>query len=167
MEIRKVEAKDFDRVVKLFSMARLYLKENNIEQWQSDYPALIDIQADMSKGIGYVVVEDELVVAYFAFAFCENHNYERLIEGKWLNDDPYALLNRIVVDNDFKGQGIGSFIIDYSKKEAKQRNINSIRVDTHDNNNSMKRLALKNNFVYCGIIKVEDNTLRNTYQLLF
>lgn len=44
------------------------------------------------------------------------------------------------------------------------KEIKSIRIDTHQDNKSMQRLILKNNFEYCGIIYVEDGSERLAYE---
>lgn len=166
MKIRKTKIEDIEKVLDLFNMARLYFKENNINQWQGEYPNEIDIIEDINSGISYVVVDDD-IVATFVLSFEKDVNYDVLVEGKWLNENPYGVLHRIAVKDNLKGKGIGSFIFNESKNICLENNVFDIRVDTHDDNESMKKLILKNNFVYCGITTVQDGSLRNIYQLSF
>lgn len=166
MIIRKNEEKDIESILSLFNMARKYFKDNNINQWQGPYPDRIDIIEDIKVGISYVVEMDE-VVGTFVLSFEEDPNYITLVKGQWLNDNPYGVIHRVVVRNDLKGSGIGSFIFNECKNICLYNNIHDIRVDTHDDNSSMKSLILKNGFVYCGITTVKDKTLRNIYQLSF
>ena len=38
MEFRKSAIKDIDEIMKIINEAKLYFKENNINQWQDGYP---------------------------------------------------------------------------------------------------------------------------------
>ena len=96
MKIRKTKIEDIEKVLDLFNMARFYFKENNINQWQGEYPNEIDIIEDINSGISYVVVDDD-IVATFVLSFEKDVNYDVLVEGKWLNENPYGVLHRIAV----------------------------------------------------------------------
>ena len=166
MIIRKTVKEDLKDVMQIINMARSYFKSQNINQWQGPYPCEEDIIKDIDDGISYVVVDDK-IVAVFVLSFEKDSNYDVLIEGKWLNDNKYGVLHRIAVNDEYKGSGIGSFIISESIKMAQENNVYDIRIDTHDDNESMKKLICKNNFVYCGLTRVNDGNLRNVYHIHF
>lgn len=163
MIIRKALLEDIDDIMPIFYEAVEYLKNNNVNQWQNNSINKDKIIDDIKNEIGYVVF-DEKIIAYFVILEKEEKTYIN-IDGKWLNDDPYYIIHRFCIKNEYKGKNIGSFIIDYCKKYAINNNIYNLRIDTHKDNKSMIRLIEKNNFVYCGIIVVLDNTLRLAYQL--
>ena len=113
MIIRKTEAKDLNEISKIYSKAKEFMRLNgNPNQWKGDYPNEIDSQEDISNGIGYVCEDGGEVVAVFAFKIGVEPTYNKIFDGKWLNDLPYAFMHRIAVLKHGKG------IVDFCFKEC-------------------------------------------------
>lgn len=159
--IRLATLDDCAKVEILLNQAKAYFKNNNIDQWQTEYPNVEDIIKDVNDKKGYVY-DDGDVLGYAMIDMNKDANYD-YIEGSWLNDDNYGVIHRICVHDDAKGKGIGSKFIEYAQKLALSNGIYNLRIDTHDDNKSMQRLISKNGFTKCGIIYVEDKTKRNAY----
>ena len=104
-----------------------------------------------------MIKDDEEVIGLYAQKDYEE-TYEE-IDGKWLDDSDYVVIHRMAIKNKYQGKQIAKIVFDYIKK-----NHPHIRVDTHELNNSMNRCLIKNDFIYCGIIKLKDNSLRNAYE---
>lgn len=79
-------------------------------------------------------------------------------------DPEYAAIHRIAIDHVYKGRGLASHIISGIEAMCRDRGIGSIRVDTHRQNASMRRMLEKNGFVYCGIIYLSDNSERIAFE---
>ena len=158
MIITKASFTDLDEIMNIVSCTRLYFKNVGIPQWQGEYPDRIDFEEDKEKERLYVIKEDNKVIGMFSLVY-PDHNYDYIEDGKWLDDTPYIAIHRMAILDEYKGRGYAGKAFDYVKE-----NYDHIRVDTHDLNEAMKRAILKNNFVYCGIVYMEDKTKRNAYE---
>lgn len=157
MKIRNATIEDIDKIMNIYSVARETMRESgNINQWVNGYPQLSLIQDDISKGNCYVVVDEEEVVAVFAFIIGDDPTYH-VIEGSWLNDRPYGVIHRI--GSNGKAKGIIPFVMEYAFSR-----IENIKIDTHKDNRIMQHVLEKNGFKYCGVITIEDGTKRVAYQ---
>lgn len=166
MNIRKSSYKDIEGIMKVIEDAKEYFKETKIFQWDDKYPLEDDIKNDIDKNISFVV-EDEngKILATFVYFVGEDDLYKVIYDGKWLNDsEPYSAIHRFAVRKECKRMGIGDNIIKFCENNAKQKNVKSIRIDTHKLNNPMIKLIEKNEFTYCGIVKIDENNLRLSYE---
>ena len=55
-------------------------------------------------------------------------------------------------------------VLDKVEEMCKNMGINSIRIDTHEENLPMQNLLKKNNYEYCGIIYLEDKSERLAFE---
>ena len=165
MNIRKAEMKDIKGIVRLIDQAKAYFKEKGIPQWQGEYPARCDIEADRNKG-GYVIIDEEKVVGYCFIAPMQDSNYKVIEQGQWLNDEPYVVMHRTCVSADCKGRDIAGLFVEKAAEVAEAAGIHNVRADTHEKNISMRRFLKKHGFRYCGIVHVADGTPRAAGQLV-
>ena len=86
------------------------------------------------------------------------------IDGAWRIDGEYLTIHRSVVSEKYSGKGMGRRMMNRIKLYAVSRNVDSIRVDTHEDNKAMRRLIEGSGFSYCGIITVADGTKRVAYE---
>ena len=80
-----------------------------------------------------------------------------IIEGAWLNEQPYGVIHRLASSG--REKGIARFVFDW----CSQRSCN-LRVDTHAQNLVMQHLFLSLGFVPCGTIFLLDGSPRFAYQ---
>lgn len=166
MELRKTNISDVNSVMKIISQSQDYFKLKGIDQWQNNYPNENTIIEDINNGYSYVLEKDNKIIATLALSFNGEVTYNKIYQGEWLSNKEYAVIHRIAVDNDLKGNGISSYLIECVKKIALDLNVYSIKVDTHEDNISMQRLLEKNDFKYCGIIYLEDGNKRIAFEKL-
>lgn len=166
MEFRKAVESDIDRIMDIIRQAQAYFKKEGIDQWQNNYPNDEVIRDDIENGYGYVLLKEGEIVGTVAVSFDGEKTYNKIYGGKWLSNLPYAVIHRLAIDSNFKGQGLASVIIKNIEKMCLNRDIHSIRIDTHEDNKSMQRLIEKNGFQYCGIIYLEDNSERLAFEKL-
>lgn len=164
MELRRTIEKDIDNVMKIIKKSQAYFKSQGIDQWQNNYPNPQVIQNDINNNHGYVLVKGNEIIATIAISFDGESTYEEIHEGKWLSENDYAVIHRVAVDDNYKGLGIGSNIISEVEKLCLEKDIKSIKVDTHEENKSMQRLLEKCGFKYCGIIYLEDGDKRIAFE---
>lgn len=164
MKFRKSVETDINDIMKIINQAQDYFKEQGIDQWQNNYPNTDTIKSDVLKESSYVLLKDNSIVATTAIFFDKEKTYEKIYDGEWISDNDYATIHRIAVDNNHKGIGISSQIIKAVEDLCLENNIQSIKVDTHEDNLSMQSLLKKNKFKLCGIIYVEDGSKRVAFE---
>lgn len=159
MKIRKTLPADLSAIAEIYENAKRFMAESgNPTQWNgAGAPGLDSARSDMKSGVGYVLEDDGEILAAFMFSIGEDPTYKKIYEGKWLNDEPYAVIHRIAV----KEQGRG--LIDYCINECFAMCPN-LKIDTHRDNIPMQKALLKRGFVYCGIIYLENGDERLAYQ---
>ena len=133
-------------------------QSGNLHQWGEGYPSEDVITADMEKNGGFVVVDDDKIVSYFAFLKSPEPTYAIIYEGKWLDDTlPYHVIHRIASYPDV--HGVFSSIMDYCFTHNP-----NIRIDTHRDNKIMQHIITKHGYTYCGIIYLASGDERLAYQ---
>ena len=131
----------------------------NMDQWKDGYPTHETILADITNGNGYVVEDNGVIVAYFAFIQSPEPTYSYIEDGAWMEDTlPYHVIHRIGSTPD--SHGVFKTIMDWCREKDP-----SLRIDTHKDNHIMQHCILKYGFKYCGIIYLESGDERLAYQL--
>ena len=158
MDIRNSTFEDLQRIVEIYAGAKKYMAEiGNPRQWIDGYPSRELIKDDIAKKSGYVCLDEGKIVAVFYFRIENEPTYARLDRGRWLNDEPYGVIHRIAVDS--RRNGIATFCLEWCFAQ-----IGNIRIDTHKDNSAMRKVLLKNNYTYCGIVYMDDGTERLAFQ---
>ena len=158
MDIRLAVSNDFSRVREIYAAARAYMKENgNPEQWGDSYPEDELIRGDIEAENLYLCVEGMEILGVFFYAEGADPTYQRIYNGRWLNEESYGVIHRIAVAA--RQRGVASFCFDYALARCK-----NLKIDTHRDNLPMQRSLEKNGFVYCGIIHLENGDERVAYQ---
>ena len=164
IEFRKSTLSDVNGIVDIIKQAQEYLKLKGIDQWQNGYPNEESILIDIKNEESYVLEENGKIIATTMLTFRGEVTYNK-IEGQWVTEDiSYATIHRLAVNNSNKGKGIGSILISEIEKICLSKSINSIKIDTHEDNVSMQKLIEKNKFKYCGVIYLQDNSKRVAFE---
>lgn len=158
MIITKASLKELKDIVDICLKTKEYFKAALIPQWQGEYPNEETFKKDIDLQRLFVAKDDDVVIGMFVLTY-PDHNYDYIEEGKWEDNTPYIAIHRLAIKEEYKGKGYAHKIFDYVKE-----NYDHIRIDTHKLNYAMNRAILKNDFVYRGVIYVEDGTPRNAYE---
>ena len=146
MEIRETSRNDLEKILEIYESARQYMiKKGNPNQWINGYPDEKVILMDIEKKQHFTCVDGNRIVGCFTFIVGDDPTYKEIFKGKWLDNNPYAVIHRAAVLE--HGKGIGSICIEWSFNRHK-----NIRIDTHKDNIPMQRLLIKQGFQYCGVI---------------
>jgi GNAT superfamily N-acetyltransferase len=149
MILRKATITELAPIWEILQDAIAQRKKDGSTQWQDGYPNPATIKEDINKGNAYVLVQDDLIIAYAAIIFGIEPAYEA-IQGNWLSNNNYAVVHRVATANEFKGKGIASQLFLLIEALCIQNNIFSIKVDTNFDNKPMLRILEKLNYTYCG-----------------
>ena len=166
MKFRKSKLNDLHYIMRIISQAQSYFKLNDIDQWQNNYPNENTIINDIENGYSYVLENNNEIIATLALSFDGEVTYNKIYDGNWLSNNEYVVIHRIAVANDFKGNELCSNLIKYVEDISLKSHVHSIKVDTHEDNMSMRTTLKKNNFKYCGIIYLEDKSKRLAFEKL-
>lgn len=159
IEIRKAKKTDAKEAERIFQSARLFMRKNgNDIQWNGIYPSAENVITDAENGVGYVMIEDGKIFAYFAFIVGEDPTYS-YIEGKWLSQEPYGTIHRIASDGSRKD--VLKHCVEFCRTICPH-----IRIDTHEKNLTMRHALSRLGFQHCGTIYIEDGTPRMAFCLL-
>jgi GNAT superfamily N-acetyltransferase len=167
MVVEKTKEEDKEQVIAIWEQARAYMKEAGIQQWQDGYPNRESLEEDMSAGESYVLRDNETgaVAATAYISFRGEPDYDVIYEGSWSQNIPYCVMHRVAVDPQQKGKGLAGELIKEAARQCREKNIRSLRIDTHRVNRSMRRMLEKNGFVYRGIIHLsKDGSERVAYE---
>lgn len=165
MKLRKSNLDDIDTLSKMAENAKLFMKKNNLAQWNENYPSSIDFIEQAKQNTGYCILTDSNeIVAYFSLKFGVEKNYLKTYEGKFKYDKPYATIHTAMVDGSFRSMGYSKYIFKFSYKLAIENSIYYLRIDTHKDNIPMRKSIENNGFSYSAVIKVEDGTDRLAFE---
>ncbi|MEE0741763.1 MAG: N-acetyltransferase [Emergencia sp.] len=162
MKIRKACSADMKEILDIYAYARAFMiKTGNPKQWaESGYPKKSLLESDIEKGHLYVMIAEDSakICGVFAYPVGPDPTYARIEKGAWPSETPYGTIHRIAGNG--KTRGLLRCAVSFGMTLA-----DSIRIDTHADNQLMQR-AIKNcGFKYCGIIYAADGTPRYAYQL--
>ena len=126
-------------------------KQEGSRQWQDGYPNEQTVHEDIAKGYAYVLVDEDVVVAYVAIIFDGEPAYDS-IDGKWLTYGDYAAVHRVATSNAAKGKGVATRLLQLLEPFCHERKVYSIKLDTNFDNPAMLKILNKLNYTYCGEI---------------
>lgn len=159
MQVRKTEEKDLDAVMEIVKQGQEWLHSQNVPQWINGYPSRDDFHKDMEHGNSYVLEEGGKVLGVCCISLDGEDTYD-VIDGKWLNEEPYVVIHRIAVAKDVKGKHLAHAFVEY----ASRLGCRNIRMDTHEQNRSMRAFLEREGFTLCGKITLHDGSPRAAYQ---
>ena len=145
---------DIPKIMTIIKDAKAYLASQNIEQWQKGYPNTEQIENDIKNGESYIVVNDkEQVIATAMFTSTREPTY-KIIDGNWRIDESnaYGVIHRMAIKKEFRKFGLATFMFHEFHLQLLENNIQSLKIDTHEENIGMQSLIKKLGYQYCGII---------------
>jgi hypothetical protein len=156
--IRLATEEDLNTIVEIYAIARRYMEENgNATQWTDSYPDRELLERDIQSEQLFVYVENHKIHGVFAFIIGPDATYSRIESGAWKNENLYGTIHRVASDGAVKG--VFSRCVEFCKQK-----ISNLRIDTHNDNHTMRHVIMKNGFEKCGIIYVQNGTPRIAYQ---
>lgn len=157
--IRQATEADLTRMLELIAFGRAKMRAvGNLEQWTDGNPRRELLVQDIKDGNSYIVEDDGVVVATFAFIKGPDVTYNHIYDGRWLDEmGEYWVIHRLASAPDV--HGVLRAVLDYCFART-----TNIRVDTHRQNVIMRQALEHYGFSYCGIIFLLDGAERLAYQ---
>ena len=155
--IRHATQTDLTRILEIYDAARRFMRQNgNMTQWVNGYPSEPLLRQDIADGDLYVMNDDTGVYAVFALVLGDDPTYAS-IEGSWQDHSLYGTIHRIGSDGTHRG--VLHECVDWCAVQ-----IPHLRIDTHADNQIMRRAITREGFTYCGVIHVADGTPRVAFE---
>jgi GNAT superfamily N-acetyltransferase len=151
MELRKANFSEIILIWEILQQAIEQRRQDGSEQWQNGYPNQQTVYDDITNGYGYVITDNNLIIAYAAIIFGIEPAYNE-ITGQWLTNGDYVVVHRVATSNSVKGQGVATKLFKLLEDLAIEHNVFSIKVDTNFDNIPMLKLFEKLGYSYCGEI---------------
>lgn len=140
-------------------------KNDGSNQWQDGYPNPGTIKSDIENKVGFLLESSKQIIGYAAVLFDIEPAYE-IIEGEWLSNQPYAVVHRVAVSNNYAGKGIATQIFKEIEKRVIENKIFSIKVDTNYDNVPMLKILKKLGYTYCGEVYFRGSARKAFEKLL-
>jgi GNAT superfamily N-acetyltransferase len=154
MKIQLSTLKNIPKILEIIEDARVYLASQNIDQWQNGYPNREQIEKDILNGESFVVINNEnKILATSMFTINKEPTY-KIIEGNWIVDENevYGVIHRMAIKKEFRKFGLATLLFEEFHLQLLEKNIISLKIDTHEDNIGMQSLIKKLGYNYCGII---------------
>jgi GNAT superfamily N-acetyltransferase len=164
MEFRKASFDDLPGIMEIIRQAKIYMNENNLDQWKDGYPDENIIRSDIEKACSYVLVDNGTPAGTAAVFFDEERTYRQIFEGKWQTLGDYAVVHRVAVSSAYRNTGAAGVMMKYIEQLAISKGVHSVKIDTHEDNQPMRKFLKKCGFQYCGIIFLENGDKRLAYE---
>ncbi|WP_372917191.1 GNAT family N-acetyltransferase [Salegentibacter sp.] len=130
--IRKASLKDLSEIKKLTEACAEALQQQNIFQWNEDYPSLEKLENDIKREELFVYEHKNRIIAIIVLTPNMDEVYQNI---SWLTETGNNLyVHRLATHPDFWGQGYARKMMDFAEDFAKTENFTSIRLDTFSQN---------------------------------
>ncbi len=149
MKLRKANISDAGMIWQILLRAIEQRRQDGSEQWQNGYPNEQTVLDDIANGYGYVIADNNVVIAYAAIIFDVEPAYND-IRGEWLTNGDYVVVHRVATSNSVKGKGVATQLFKLLEDLAVEQNVFSIKVDTNFDNAPMLKILERLGYSYCG-----------------
>lgn len=166
MQIRRSTFKDIPEIMVIIADAKIHLAAQKIEQWQNGYPNAAQVENDIKIEESYVLVSEESKVVATAMFTTRKEPTYKVIEGKWKVDENqvYGVIHRMAIKASFRKLGLAAQLFKEFHQQLNQKKIQSLKIDTHEENLGMQSLIKKLGYQYCGIIYTNYGDKRMAFE---
>lgn len=142
--ISKLDYPHLMDAMKIIKKSIVRMRNFRIDQWDSVYPNLDILRADIESGNAYGYLEDDELWAYFVLDEKQLPEYFNL---KWkITDGKQLVVHRLVVEPVHQGKGIAQACMIFAEQYAMQNGYRSIRLDAFAENK--QALSVYNKLCY-------------------
>lgn len=126
------DLKNLDNVCLLIRKATENMENQNIHQWDAEYPNREILREDIEKGQLYIGSVNEKTAVIYVL----NHEFdEEYKNGQWkFPDKPFCIIHRLCVDPDFQNKGVAKAVIKHVEEYAAAKGFKAIRLDCFTGN---------------------------------
>lgn len=160
MEIKKAALEDIPEIVKVYDIARMFMRANgNLSQWGGGYPGEALLRGDIQAGNLFILCADGAMEGVFAFIPGEDSTYRYIEDGSWHRNRPYGTIHRLASRG--TARGVAKACFDFCREKTPY-----LRIDTHADNHPMQSAVLRYGFQKCGTIYLADGSPRIAFDYM-
>lgn len=153
MILRQATETDLPAIMAILMSGIQSLKKQGSPQWQGGYgPTEERMRKDIEQQWTYVLETDQQVVAVASLIPGIDPVYEA-IDGNWHSPSAdYVSIHRFAVNASEANQGLGKLFLRRLIEHLLESGKKDIRIDTHQMNIGMQKVAKSVGFQYCGTV---------------
>ena len=148
VNIKLAKLVDLDRVKEIAEACAEKMIEDNIYQWNENYPSKEIFREDINNNALFVAKINSEIVGCIMLSSCKDDVYKNV---KWISEDNNNLyIHRLAVHPSFQKKGIARKMMDYAEAFAKSKNLKSIRLDTFSKNQRNNKFYKLRGYIKLG-----------------
>ncbi|MCT4606493.1 MAG: GNAT family N-acetyltransferase [Marinisporobacter sp.] len=147
--IRKSTFNDIKQIMDIIRATIEEMRSYGNNQWNTNYPMAKDFIKDIENHELYTYDLNGQVAGFVCI------NYEEPIEYKavnWSSHEKFMVIHRMAINPSYRQQGIGTQLVKFAEKLARNNEINYLKTDTYSINLKMNSLFKKLDFNHIGNI---------------
>ena len=132
MKIRLANDKDIIRVLEITNACANHMINQNIFQWDENYPSQEAFKEDVQNNSLYVIENNNDILGCLCISAKIDDVYKNV---KWLTlNERNIYLHRLAIHPDHQGKGLALKLMSYAEEFTIQKGYKSIRLDTFSGN---------------------------------
>ena len=132
MKIRLANDKDIIRVVEITNACANHMINQNIFQWDENYPSKEAFKKDVQNNSLYVIEKNNDILGCLCISAKIDDVYKNV---KWLTlNERNIYLHRLAIHPDHQGKGLALKLMSYAEAFTIKKGYKSIRLDTFSGN---------------------------------
>ncbi|MBI6117433.1 GNAT family N-acetyltransferase [Salegentibacter maritimus] len=146
--IRKAGITDLSEIKSLTEACAKALQEQNIFQWNKHYPSREKLQTDIQNKELYVFEEEKVIISIVVLTPKMDKVYQNI---DWLTETGNNLyVHRLATHPAYWGKAYARKMMDFAEEFAKNRNFDSIRLDTFSKNKRNQKFYETRGYIKLG-----------------
>ena len=159
MIIRQAKITEIDQIMGMYNSCVNGMLKLKIDQWDSTYPNKDIISQDLNNGSYFIALIKNEIIAGINIDQIQDKTY---LSIKWNDtENKFLVVHRLGVKEEYWSQGIGRILMEFAEKMVKEKNLNSIRLDTYNSNKKAINFYINLGYKKLGTIFLKPN--KNEY----
>ena len=130
--IRKGTSLDIDTIIEITKTCAKHMINNDIYQWNENYPNKITFEEDVHRGELYVLENENMVVGCIVISTLMDKEYNSI---SWLTSNINNIyIHRLAIHPEYQRKGWAQDLMDFAEAFDIKNNYASIRLDTFSQN---------------------------------
>lgn len=151
--IRKARLDDIEEILQIVSETIEDMRKEGNPQWNETYPTKEHFSKDINSGHLYIYEINKELAGFICINNIENKEYKNLV---WSQNKQALVIHRFAVKRKYQRQKIGTKLMLFVEKYAREKSINYIKVDTNSTNIRMNALFKKLDYHFVGTIYMRN-----------
>ncbi len=148
--IRRAKIEEITEILELTDACAQHMIEGGIFQWNEHYPSEQAFIKDIARDELYVIEVEGSIIGVIAITTSIDKEY---VPVQWLTQNGNNLyVHRLAVHPGFQGRGYAQKLMSFAEKMAKEKQYDSIRLDTFSKNQRNQRFYEQRSYKKLGDI---------------